>query len=314
MNWLREHDPMPPHDGRRAAPGPGRGRRGPPRRSGASRRQAGKCADLRRRRGQAGRLRVGARHRRGRYHLHQRDPQHGLYLSPEQVAGTTTGPRSDVYSAGIMAFELLTGTTPFRGDSAPAVAHQRLEGCAAAEFADRRRATAVRIAFIARATARNPDARRFRTRRRWPRNSRPSPRNSNCRAFACPHRVNSPSTPPRHRPAPEPTGSPGGSSAGDASGRRCAGAPGDPPVHTAAAARADPLDLKCDDPADVFPAVRRVSLGRAAIRRHRHRGLYRRASGHGAMVFWVVAALIPTGLVAAAAWSVGSNVHTFIGH
>lgn len=34
------------------------------------------------------------------------------YLSPEQVTGTETGPRSDVYSAGIMAFELLTGTAP----------------------------------------------------------------------------------------------------------------------------------------------------------------------------------------------------------
>jgi serine/threonine protein kinase len=40
------------------------------------------------------------------------------YLSPEQVVGSATGPRSDVYSAGIMAFELLTGTTPFRGDNA----------------------------------------------------------------------------------------------------------------------------------------------------------------------------------------------------
>lgn len=49
------------------------------------------------------------------------------YLSPEQVAGTPTGPRSDVYSTGIMAFELLTGTTPFRGDNPLSVAHQRLD-------------------------------------------------------------------------------------------------------------------------------------------------------------------------------------------
>lgn len=49
------------------------------------------------------------------------------YLSPEQVAGKETGPRSDVYSAGVMAFELLTGQTPFRGDSALAVANQRLD-------------------------------------------------------------------------------------------------------------------------------------------------------------------------------------------
>jgi serine/threonine-protein kinase len=49
------------------------------------------------------------------------------YLSPEQVLGSDTGPRSDVYSAGIMAFELLTGTTPFNGDSAITVANQRLD-------------------------------------------------------------------------------------------------------------------------------------------------------------------------------------------
>lgn len=37
------------------------------------------------------------------------------YLSPEQVEGTEIGPASDVYSAGIVLFELLTGTTPFQG-------------------------------------------------------------------------------------------------------------------------------------------------------------------------------------------------------
>ncbi|BAU96510.1 serine/threonine protein kinase [Corynebacterium suranareeae] len=37
------------------------------------------------------------------------------YLSPEQVEGGEIGPASDVYSAGIVLFELLTGTTPFSG-------------------------------------------------------------------------------------------------------------------------------------------------------------------------------------------------------
>ena len=49
------------------------------------------------------------------------------YLSPEQVSTGDAGPRSDVYSVGILAYELLTGVTPFNGDSALAVAYQRME-------------------------------------------------------------------------------------------------------------------------------------------------------------------------------------------
>ncbi len=49
------------------------------------------------------------------------------YLSPEQVGTGDAGPRSDVYGVGILAYELLTGVTPFTGDNALAVAHQRME-------------------------------------------------------------------------------------------------------------------------------------------------------------------------------------------
>ncbi len=49
------------------------------------------------------------------------------YLSPEQVSTGDADPRSDVYSVGILAYELLTGSTPFTGDSALAVAYQRMD-------------------------------------------------------------------------------------------------------------------------------------------------------------------------------------------
>jgi beta-lactam-binding protein with PASTA domain/tRNA A-37 threonylcarbamoyl transferase component Bud32 len=43
------------------------------------------------------------------------------YLAPEQFEHGTADARSDVYSAGVLLFELLTGTTPFQADSAYAL-------------------------------------------------------------------------------------------------------------------------------------------------------------------------------------------------
>jgi serine/threonine-protein kinase len=48
------------------------------------------------------------------------------YCAPEQISRGSTDPRSDVYSAGIVLFELLTGAPPYRGDSAMNVAWQHV--------------------------------------------------------------------------------------------------------------------------------------------------------------------------------------------
>ncbi|BBY60474.1 protein kinase domain-containing protein [Mycolicibacterium sarraceniae] len=49
------------------------------------------------------------------------------YLSPEQVSSGAADARSDVYAVGILAYELLTGTTPFTGDNPLTVAYQRMD-------------------------------------------------------------------------------------------------------------------------------------------------------------------------------------------
>lgn len=48
------------------------------------------------------------------------------YLSPEHTRGEVVDSRSDLYSAGCLLYELLTGRPPFRGDSAVAVAYQHV--------------------------------------------------------------------------------------------------------------------------------------------------------------------------------------------
>ncbi len=81
------------------------------------------------------------------------------YLSPEQVRDGYADPRSDVYAVGIMTYELLTGRTPFTGDSALSIASQRLDNDVPPPSAAIDGVPPHFDRFVARATARDPQAR-----------------------------------------------------------------------------------------------------------------------------------------------------------
>jgi serine/threonine protein kinase len=49
------------------------------------------------------------------------------YFSPEQAAGAAPSPASDVYSLGVIMFEMLTGSLPFQADNAAELARLHIE-------------------------------------------------------------------------------------------------------------------------------------------------------------------------------------------
>ena len=78
------------------------------------------------------------------------------YLAPEQVTGEDITPATDVYSAGIVLFELLTGTVPFSGDTPIAHATARLYADVPAPSTHGEDVPKLVDALVATATARDP--------------------------------------------------------------------------------------------------------------------------------------------------------------
>jgi serine/threonine-protein kinase len=81
------------------------------------------------------------------------------YLAPEQVKSGVCDARSDVYSAGIVLYELLTGDKPFVADSPIQVAYRHVHDTVPSPSASVPGLDPALDALVARATAKNPDER-----------------------------------------------------------------------------------------------------------------------------------------------------------
>ncbi|MFF0065337.1 protein kinase [Streptomyces sp. NPDC005279] len=81
------------------------------------------------------------------------------YLSPEQALGRGVDARSDLYSVGIMLFQLLTGRIPFDADSPLANAYAHVQEEPVAPSTINRSVTPAMDALVARALKKNPNER-----------------------------------------------------------------------------------------------------------------------------------------------------------
>ncbi|MFF1922243.1 protein kinase [Streptomyces sp. NPDC058221] len=81
------------------------------------------------------------------------------YLSPEQALGRGVDARSDLYSVGIMLFQLLTGRIPFDADSPLAIAYAHVQEEPVAPSTINRSLTPAMDALVARALKKNPNER-----------------------------------------------------------------------------------------------------------------------------------------------------------
>src|SRR6266508_3840845 len=78
------------------------------------------------------------------------------YIAPEQASGDRAGPQSDVYSLGVVLFQLLTGRVPFDGENFVTVAMKHINEPAPSVTARRRDVPPRLAAAVSRALAKDP--------------------------------------------------------------------------------------------------------------------------------------------------------------
>jgi serine/threonine protein kinase, bacterial len=219
------------------------------------------------------------------------------YLSPEQVATGDAGPRSDVYAVGVLAYELLTGATPFTGDSALAVAYQRMDNDVAPPSTVIAGVPSQFDELVLRATARDPaqryaDATDMRAELDaivdelgLPDFRVPAPRNSAQHLSAALHRSQ------QHART-------------DTTARQPA-APA-PRQRTRELTRDDWQPVALNDDHE-YQGVSGQFAGIDLTEFY-----WARQRAKRAVLFWVVTVLTMTGLIAAAAWTLGSNLPNLV--
>ncbi|WP_099248038.1 protein kinase [Mycobacterium sp. shizuoka-1] len=224
------------------------------------------------------------------------------YLSPEQVSSGAADARSDVYAVGILAYELITGTTPFSGDNPLTVAYQRMDHDVPPPSSAIAGVPQQFDEFIARATAREPDARfadaeemaedldAIAQELALPKFRVPAPKNSaqHAAATALHDRPTD-----DYRPAPP-----------------AAPVPPPPPgvrnptrqlIRDPQEWNAEPADDESELPPSQFAGIEITEF------------IWERQRARRSLVFWVLIVLLLAGGAAAAGWMLGTNLPALIG-